>query len=269
MDAAFELTADPESTVYFSIAGGRKTMGACLAVAAQCYARPMDRIFHVLVSPEFEGCRDFFFPPRKSASIELRGRDGKPFFMETRYARVTLLPMPFFSIRDRLSTRHLKAPESPAALMLSLVKEKRHELVVDLPGGKVVWRGRECDLMPAQLALYAFFALRKRESECGKDTCRGCEGCTLTQDEVVARAGEVAEVYRSINRGRAVEEMSATGVAALDEYNFKSYRSKIKAELERAFGSGEAGKIAIATHGRKPGVRYGIPLDRERIRVVV
>jgi len=269
MEAAFQLTSDPESAVYFSIAGGRKTMGACLAVAAQCYARRQDRIFHVLVSPEFEGNRDFFYPPRESVSLELRGRDGRPFFMETRYARVTLVPMPFFSIRDRLSDRLLKAPESPSALMLSLVREKRHELVVDLPGCKVAWKGMECDLMPAQMALYAFFALRKRESDCGEGTCRGCTACTLTREEVVARAAEVAEIYRSISRGRTVEEMSQTGVAGLDEDNFMSYRSRVNTALERAFGSGEAAKIAIVTHGKRPGVRYGIPLDRERIRVVV
>lgn len=269
MEEAFALTSDPESAVYFSIAGGRKTMGACLAVAAQCYARRQDRIFHVLVSPEFEGSRHFFYPPRESVSIELKGKDGAPFFKETRYARVTLVPMPFFSIRDRLSDRLLKAPESPSALMLSLVREKRHELVVDLHGGTVAWKGRECDLMPAQMALYAFFALRKRESDCGRETCRGCAGCTLAREQVLERAAEVAEIYRSISRVRPVEEMSRTGVACLDEENFKSYRSRVNGALERAFGPDEAAKIAIAAHGRRPGVRYGIPLDRERIRVVV
>ncbi|MDD3295478.1 MAG: CRISPR-associated ring nuclease Csm6 [Geobacteraceae bacterium] len=269
MEAAFTLTSDPGCSVFFSIAGGRKTMGACLTAAAQCYARSQDRIFHVLVSPEFERCREFFYPPVKSVPVELKDQSGNPYFKETRYASVTLIPMPFFSIRDRLSSRHLKAPDTPAALMLSMVREKRSELVVDLPGGKVLWRGRECDLMPAQLALYAFFALLKRENRCGKDTCRGCEGCALTQDEVVSSSEKVSEVYRNISRGRPVEEMSATGVARLDGDNFKSYRSRINKALERTFGPAETERIAIATHGRRPGVRYGIPLDRERIRVVV
>ncbi|RKX57645.1 MAG: TIGR02584 family CRISPR-associated protein, partial [Thermodesulfobacteriota bacterium] len=42
------LTASKDTAVYFLIAGGRKTMSACLAVAAQFYGRPQDRVYHVL-----------------------------------------------------------------------------------------------------------------------------------------------------------------------------------------------------------------------------
>jgi CRISPR-associated protein Csx14 len=66
MELAFHQTRHPEHAVYFSIAGGRKTMGACLTLAAQMYGRTQDRLYHVLISPEFEGCRDFFYPPQKS-----------------------------------------------------------------------------------------------------------------------------------------------------------------------------------------------------------
>jgi CRISPR-associated protein (TIGR02584 family) len=269
MEAAFELTGDRDAQVLFSIAGGRKTMGACLALAAQCYGRPVDRIFHVLVSPEFESCRDFYYPPPVSVPVTLRDRQGQPYTKETRYARVTLVPMPFFPIRERLSDRLLREPESPAALMVSLVREKRHELVIDLVARKMAWKGREVDMMPARLALYAFFALRKKEQACGRGSCRGCDGCFLTVSEILAREEEIAALYRRIAPNRELAEMSDSGVTSLSKENFAMYRAKVHKDLERGYGPHELRHLEIASRGRRPGVQYGIVLDRDRIRVIV
>jgi CRISPR-associated protein (TIGR02584 family) len=63
LEVTFHHTRSPDTAVFFSIAGGRKTMGACLTLAAQMYGRPQDRLYHVLVSPEFESSRAFFYPP--------------------------------------------------------------------------------------------------------------------------------------------------------------------------------------------------------------
>jgi len=54
LDLTFRFTRDRNTSVFFSVAGGRKTMSSCLTVAAQMYGRPQDRLYHVLVSPEFE-----------------------------------------------------------------------------------------------------------------------------------------------------------------------------------------------------------------------
>jgi len=55
LELTFRFTAQKDTAVFFSVAGGRKTMSSCLTLAAQMYGRPQDRIYHVLVSPEFEG----------------------------------------------------------------------------------------------------------------------------------------------------------------------------------------------------------------------
>ncbi|MBW1920939.1 MAG: TIGR02584 family CRISPR-associated protein [Deltaproteobacteria bacterium] len=163
LDLAFRFTADPDTAVFFSVAGGRKTMSSCLAVAAQMYGRKQDRLFHVLVSPEFESNRDFFYPPKASRTIELHDNSGQPFYKETRYAKVNLIPIPFVSIRERLSDTLLKTPKDPSTLMLSLVKEAPVRLTVNLLERKLVYKGLELDLMPARIALYAFFALQKKD----------------------------------------------------------------------------------------------------------
>src|SRR5579885_2566058 len=51
--------------LHCSVAGGRKTMGVLLAAALQLYGRPEDRLYHVLVTPEFESLAAFYFPPKE------------------------------------------------------------------------------------------------------------------------------------------------------------------------------------------------------------
>lgn len=271
MEHAFEATCDPDTEVYFSIAGGRKTMGACLAIAAQCYARPQDRIFHVLVTPEFESSRDFYYPPPSSMPLILIDHKTKtPYTKETRYAKVTLIPLPFFSIRDRLTDNHLKQPESPASLMLSLVREKRSELIIDLKERKISWKGRELDMMPARMAIYAFFAFQKKEADCHGQTCHGCESCTVPINAVLDNDSNIAEIYRKhLAPYRDHEGMSDSGIQGLTAENFNSYRNKINRDIENTFGPTEARHLQISSHGKRPGVRYCISLESKRIRIVI
>ncbi len=264
MEETFNLTRDNENRVLFSIAGGRKTMGACLTLAAQCYARPQDRIYHVLVSPEFESNRDFYFPPAESTSITLYDPQRQPYQKETKFARINLIPLPFFSMRRGLTAQMLKQPETPSSLLLSLVREEKHELVIDLAQRKLIWKGVELDMMPARLAFFAFFAKTKKDADCGEDNCRSCSQCYLTAIETIDLQNEVTTLYRKISR----RDLQDGGITALDNEYFNSYKSKINKDIENCFGEYEARTLQIFSAGTRPGVRYGIPLVRERIRII-
>jgi CRISPR-associated protein Csx14 len=274
MEAAFELAADPARAVYFSVAGGRKTMGSCLTVAAQCYGRPQDRIYHVLVNPEFESNRDFFYPPPEPRLIELKDPNNRKetIFKSTEYARITLVPMPFISLRASLSDAMLNGPESPQALMLSLVRDPLPELVINLPDRKIVWKGMELDMRPSWLALYAYFALVKKDAGCDGRSCQGCRDCFTRFDrrfdEIEKARERIAGLYLKTDENRESDAVTKNGVMGLDVENFTQYRSKINSALVQRFGTGEATLLAIESCERNPS-RYGIPLDRERIRVVM
>ncbi len=269
LELAFNLTRDPETEVYFSIAGGRKTMSACLMTAAQMYGRPQDRVYHVLVSSEFENCRNFFFPPKTSVLLELVGDNGQPYIKNTRYARVVLIPVPFVSIRNQLSSDVLHQPRDPATLMLSLVREDRYQLIVDLAGSKLVYKKQEMDMMPSRLALYAFFAMQKKECSRGGTGCRGCTQCYLDISGIYERQQEIARLYRRITGGRQSDVLSDSGILSLDERNFNSYKSKIRRDLEKGFGVYSLKELAIGSVGKRSDTRYGIGIDRERIRIVM
>ncbi len=268
MEKAFALTQDDGETVFFSIAGGRKTMGACLTLAAQMYARPRDRIFHVLVSPEYESCGDFYYPPPSSRPVTLRDARGQPYSKETRYASITLVPMPYFPLRGRIADALLRRPEAPGTLMLSVIRGPRPELTIDLKSRMVAWKGFQLDLPPAHLALYGFFGMLKKEANCLKKACPGCPACTRSYEEITAGQADISRIYQRITAGGPESALSDSGITSLSKENFNSYRAKINASIEKRFGAQDHKRLLIASLGRRPGVRYGLHMDKARITII-
>ncbi|WP_054030900.1 CRISPR-associated ring nuclease Csm6 [Desulfatitalea tepidiphila] len=269
MRLTFDFTRDPDIAVFFSIAGGRKTMGACLTLAAQMYARPQDRLYHVLVSPEFESNRGFFFPPAQPETIELKNKRGETYFKSTSYAKVNLIHMPFISIRPQLAPEVLDQPRDPATLMLSLIRETPEQLLVHLKDGKLRYRGMEMDMAPGRLALYAFFALLKKECPAPEQKCKACDQCFVDHEGVSRRQPEITRLYKQMCGTRPTGEMSTTGILNLNLDNFKSLKSHIKRNLLQGFGPLAAEKLEIASVGKKPYTRYGLLIDKAVIELVM
>lgn len=60
-----------------------------------------------------------------------------------------------------------------------------------------------------------------------------------------------------------------SGATALDEEHVGQYRSKLNRAIRSTFGEYEARLLQIGSFGPRPGVRYGIGMARELIRVVM
>jgi len=268
LELTFHFTNNPDNAVFFSVAGGRKTMSSCLTLAAQMYGRPQDRLYHVLISPEFESNRDFFYPPKEPRTIELRNNQGQTFYKETRYAQVNLIHIPFVSIREQLSADLLKAPKDPGTLLLSLIKEDRSRLVVNLVSKKLVYKGLESDMMPARMALYAFFAMQKKNCTLETENCGNCTDCFIDIQAVFDRQDQITDLYRKVCGTRPVNEMSDSGITALNADNFNSYKSRIKENLQSWFGPYALKELEIASFGTRPNTQYGILMDKARIEIV-
>ncbi len=269
LDLTFEFTRDSNTSVFFSVAGGRKTMSSCLTLAAQLYGRPQDRLYHVLVSPEFENNPDFFYPPVKSRKIKLMDSKGQPYYKETKFARITLINIPFVSIRPYLSSDQLKEPKDPGTLMLSLVREKTPSLVVNLPEKKILYKNIELDLMPAPMALYAFFARQKKECTKDRDRCMNCRDCFMDADSVTDNADAIAQIYKKICGSRPTEEMKGSGIINLDKDNFRSLRTRINKKITDTFGKSAADSFGITATGARPSTEYGISMDKTRIKMII
>lgn len=98
-----KLTSDHQSALHVSIAGGRKTMGYYLGYALSLYGRVQDRLSHVLVSENYEGLQDFFYPTPESHVIYDRHRNP----LDTQKAEVMLAHIPFVRLRDGLPSHLL------------------------------------------------------------------------------------------------------------------------------------------------------------------
>ena len=97
-DKVRALTADPDSALHASIAGGRKTMGFYLGYALTLFGRLQDRLSHVLVSSRFESNQDFFYPTIQERVIY--AADQSP--LDASAATVMLADIPFVRLRDGL-----------------------------------------------------------------------------------------------------------------------------------------------------------------------
>ncbi|OGR06483.1 MAG: CRISPR-associated protein [Deltaproteobacteria bacterium RIFOXYD12_FULL_50_9] len=264
LELAWTHTRTPQTAVFFLVAGGRKTMTSCLTLAAQLYGRPQDRIYHVLVSPEFENCPDFWYPPRNPVRLALLDKNGEIFYKETSYAIIHLVSIPFVSVRDRIPDSLLEGPHPPTDLMAFLIKEELPGLRINLATRKVSFGTTNVDFHPARLALYAFLVGLKKRCELTR-ACRNCSECFVETSDILASSAEIAQLYKTLPVTRRSEAANASGILSLTKENFRSYRSKIRDDLRRAFGQTALFELEIAAEGRRPDTRYGIRLDRKLI----
>jgi len=122
--------------------------------------------------------------------------------------------------------------------------------------------------MPARLALYAFFALRKKNCTKDVDTCGTCTDCFLEIQSIYDKQEEITDLYRKLAGSRPLDEMSDTGITSLNADNFNSYKGKIRADLLKGFGLYALKDLEIGSVGTRPNTKYGIRMDRGRIEIV-
>jgi|Deesub1362B_J571_1020462.scaffolds.fasta_scaffold00139_12 CRISPR-associated protein (TIGR02584 family) len=270
------LAKDPELRLHCSLAGGRKTMSFYLGAALQMFGRPWDRLYHVLVSPEFENNPEFFYPPKKPRMIKCRLPDGTETLLSTAEAKVTIAELPFVRLRDKVPFRE----ES----FLDLVKEAQQSVDSCIPQLPLtldfnrrllrigMYRVR---LTPMQLALYAILAEQKTE-HCSKSERPYCDDCTACYVDIITLS-DVKNLQRLIN---FYKTMFGTKACCLDDERWKRYAkrggiphevvrqhlSKINYALKRGIkDKGLHSLYTVHKTGAYGSTRYGIRIEKVRI----
>lgn len=162
----------------------------------------------------------------------------------------------------------LKAPKDPGTLMLSLVREETARLTLNLIAGKIIYKKIELDMMPARLALYAFFAMQKKDCPLETESCGNCTDCFIDIQTVFEKQKQITGLYRKVCGTRPVNEMSDSGITALSADNFNSYKSRIKENFQKKFGPYAVKKLEITSVGTRPNTRYGIMMNKSKIEIV-
>lgn len=250
-----QLTADPESAVHASIAGGRKTMGFYLGYALSLFGRAQDRLSHVLVSSPFESNRDFFYPTPEERVIHTP--DGRA--VDASDAKVVLADIPFVRLRDGLQETLLKPGASFSAVVAQAQRNlAAPRLTLDTGRCQVRCGDTELSLRPVDFACYAWLARRALTRQVG--VCRN-------QISPVDTAEFLAE-YQAL-RGEMDQEMDRVRLAlqgGMEPAYFDGRLTGIRKALVRALGTVGARPYLIYSDKKRPLSRYTLALKPEQIQ---
>ncbi|MBN8507901.1 MAG: TIGR02584 family CRISPR-associated protein [Burkholderiales bacterium] len=250
------LTADPDTALHVSLAGGRKTLGFFAGYALSLWGRPQDRLSHVLVSEPFESSWEFFYPTPYERIIQTR--DGK--IANCAKAEVSLADIPFVRLRHGLPAELREGRASFAqAVAAAQGQLGPPRLVLDLRHQRADAAGRAFELPPADLAFLAWFARRAQRGLPGVP-CPN-EGAP-SAEHAQAYLAEYRRIRGFLDDDAATVRRYAAGMAKAD---FEERKSKLKRALQRALGAA-AVPYTIVGEGRRP-MRYRLALPADAIRV--
>lgn len=244
-----QLTADPETALHVSIAGGRKTMGFYAGYALSLHGRAQDRMSHVLVDERFESLRDFFYPtPYQHYVLD---RDNRSWDAST--AQVWLADIPFVRMKEAIKERHQlltnsfsdtvqKINEAHKDLHIRLhLKEKtltvNHSIVVD-------------DLPPKEFALLYMFAHNRKQGHAGFTAPRYNLSDKNIPIEAVKYINELSQIFLEFYSPlRDPTYLDDKNVDVGKGY-FDTTKSTLNRHLQEALGLELAAKIAIQADKR-------------------
>lgn len=211
-----QKTADKNVTIHASLAGGRKTMGFSIGYAMSLFARPDDRLTHVLVNEPYESIPEFFYPtPVEKGAVWQMDRNNQRH--DASKAIVTLASIPFVLMREEMPdalvrddslsytdtvnriNRAMQIKPETASVHFSF-----EQLTVDCDGYKV-------RMKPDNFAFYAWMARNSREYQ-GEGIDRPRAG--MTKRELFLRLHEFLlsvlpeqhHLYHDLKKEQDIEE---------------------------------------------------------------
>jgi CRISPR-associated protein Csx14 len=270
-----EKTSSADNRLHCSIAGGRKTMSFYLGSILQLFGRKWDKLYHVLVTPEFEMNPMFYYKPRIDRTIQGRRIDDKSISLNTRDAEIELVSLPFIRLRENLTLLGQSfselVEESQKEIDLSSTQP---ELTLNLSKRKLIVDCHAVKLTPIHMMLYAFIIRRK--INCTKErkemSCKGCMDCYFVLDRFSACDIETMKVdYSTISgtdkRWEIVHNTWKEG--DIDAAVVRSHISKINSNITKEFQPlGFADLIVVSCNRVHYSSGYGIRLDKNKINII-
>lgn len=254
------LTADLDSTLHVSIAGGRKTMGFYAGYALSLYGRPQDRLSHVLVSAEYESHPQFYYPTPYSQVIYANDHSRKP--LDTQHAEVMLADIAFVRLRHGLDQALLQGKSSfSASVANAQLALGPAQLTVNLKTRALIAHGKPIKLSPADLAFYLWILARQQTGQ----TAPHCpsEGAPET-----AYAHEFLAQYRQITGELGGADRTLKALQhGMSKTFFEQRKSRINKAMSQTLHHAAQAYWIVAV-GKRPQTRYRVALDKEQIHII-
>lgn len=240
---------DDRCAVHASMAGGRKTMGFYLGYAMSLVGRAQDRLSHVLVSPPFESCADFFYPPRKPQTLDIRGER-----VSTADARITLADIPFVRLGSGPVLQNLQEGAGYSCTVAQIQGSlDTPSLLLDLDVGKARAHGQWLDLGAVQFSILLWMAIRARLGR-PEVQLHGQEAANSAQMKLVMEEAQVPS--------RSMAAWSRTSSYGGEE--FRPNRTRLNHALTRQLGAAAKHYLVHQT-GKRPLAKYALLLDAGQI----
>lgn len=250
LDLVRSFVEDEQCAIHASMAGGRKTMGFFLGYAMSLLGRAQDRLSHVLVSPPFESCADFFYPPAQPEMLEIRGER-----VNTADARITLADIPFVRLGSGPALQNLQQGASYSSTVAQIQSSlDSPSLLLDLDAGKARAHGHWLNLGAVQFSILLWMAIRAKLAR-PEVQLHGHEAANSAQMKLVMEEAMVP--VRSMR--------SWTRSASYGAEEFGPNRSRLNGNLTRQLGAA-AKHYQVHQTGKRPLARYALLLDASQIQ---
>lgn len=268
-----DLAQNPRVRLHCSIAGGRKTMSFYMGTALQLFGRPWDRLYHVLVSPEFESNPLFFYKPKKNTIIELKLPDGSLKKLQTKDARIHLAELPFIRLGDKLNLQGKSfadlVQEGQKKLDTATIQP---ELLIDLSARTVHIGPRLIEMIPVQLMVYAAL-LKQKVHSCKheeKPYCGDCTDCFLTLQNLLSPEAieQMALDYKKMYRESPfrADELKTKWKDRPGTETIRQNISKISRTIKEQLPEEALWPYFTVTAVRRyAGTRYGVRAEKKKI----
>jgi len=265
-----DMASADKARLHCSLAGGRKTMSFYIGSALQLFGRPWDKLYHVLVTPEFESNPNFYYKPKNEKVLIKEGKE-----LYTKDAEISLAELPFIRLRDKIphdgkSFREL-VQQGQKEIDIATIQPV---LNVNLKERTVYIGEIPIDMVPIQLMIYTNY-LRQKIEHCKypeKLYCLDCTDCFLPIVDLLSRSAleKMSRDYRmiySIQPGRADDLLDKCKEGLRMEI-LRSNISKINRTIKEQLMNDTLLPYYIITAIKQyAGSRYGVRVEKGKIRI--
>lgn len=269
-------SAEPNSRLHCSLTGGNESLSYYMGTAFQFYARQWDKLYHVLVSPEFEGNEHFFYKPKVNRKIKAFSHAGTDKYLNTDDAEISLIELPRIFLRDKfpinnsINVRDLIA-KGQKRLDTAAVQQS---LRVSFAESSLFIGNKRVKLQPMQLMLYTALLREKQAQTCEplQTSCYNCHGCFVPIADLADRKTleKMALDYQRMYRGNTFrsDEMLRKWPYGIDAEALRQKFCKINTVIEGQLNNPTLFPFYEVVSDRKyAGSSYGVRLEKEDITI--
>ena len=242
-----EFTANDDTCLHVSIAGGRKTMTYYLGYAMSVFGRIQDEMSHVLVNDAFLS-EDFYYPtPNSKILTSYKGEE-----FDANKVDVMLAYLPYIRLRDGLTDDLLNDKNKTFGEVIEVAQRQLAPLKIEFKEREIYCSDYLIDLTPVELSLYFWMLQRHKKGETPISFA--------TPESQSLNTQEFISIYEKISGGSEhyVIQIDKFEKYPMDTSYLGPLRTKINNALEEVLGKPAASPYLIESSGGRGAMTYSL-----------